>query len=206
MSQINPNLVATAGQPIIVPEDVYNAFLAQQTAAAHGAAPVNPVMGQPAQQLFETPPTPPPPASTMQAMQQQGGWVTQGVHAVPNQSAAAAATMNPANVGGQQPAPAAQPARAGLQQEVNQFVKEAATMFGNNNQQQGQVQNQQCQQAQGPGFFDTTTGKVTLGVGGIGVGVLGTKLLGGIFGGGSNNSCSASDAGALASAFKMLLG
>ena len=70
------------------------------------------------------------------------------------------------------------------------------------NQQNG-VQQQTNGQVQQP-FFDTTTGKVVIGVGGVGVGAVGYKIVSSLFGN-SGSSCSASDMNALGNAFKCLL-
>lgn len=198
MSQQNGIPTATAGQPgVTIPADVYNTMVAQ------GLAPAMPGMaGQPTQQIFEQPQMQPPPASTMQAMQQQGqnGWVAQSSTIRPQAPSFAAQMVQPQQQAAQQQQ--AGGIRQELPGEVREFIERMSNMFNNNNQQQMQ---QQQGQPQGPGFFDTTWGKVSIGAGGIGVGIIGHKIFSGIFSGGSNNSgCSMNDAAALGNAFKFL--
>lgn len=217
MNQQQFQAAATAGQPtVMIPTDVYQTLVGQGLIAP----------GQPAQQIFDQQQQPPPPpASTMSAMgqQQQGGWqqTNQAPVYVPKQQfnaqgqpGAQGFTQQPQP---QRQAPQQQPRvapgeRVGspLEQAAYNFMdlienkvdtrieRRMEEMMNNNGQQQQQGG------VQPPSFFDTTTGKVTIGVGGIGIGVLGTKIFSGIFGGNGNN-CSANDASALASAFRTLL-
>ena len=192
------NQAASAGQPgVTIPLDVYN-----QVFGTNPNQPVNPIMGQPTQQVFQQPETPPPPAGTIAAMQRSGQtqFQPQG-QAQPIQSAPnayhAQVQQQPQQQAQQQPQ-----MRPDLPAEVQDFIgKVESLMFGNGNQQQDQQQ-QMMQQQQS--FFDTGWGKATMVTGGIGIGVLGTKIFGGLFGS-SNNNVSSSDMSALGNAFKTLL-
>lgn len=196
---------ATAGQPgqVFIDQATYNHLLQQGL--------ITP--GQPTQQIFQQPVQPPPPASTMQAMAQQQGWVPQGppttttpTHAAMHAQAMPQQQSQFAQMAAQPQQPQAQVANnPQLQQQVGQFMEQLKEgmmdMFGNGGNQQ---QPQQQGQPQGPGFFDTTWGKITIGAGGIGVGVVGTKLISSIFGD-SKAGVSANDANAFVNAFKTLL-
>lgn len=209
---------ATAGQPTGVTIDPTTAQWLQTQGI--------PIPGQPIQQVFQQPVQNPPPANTMAAMG-QGNWQVQGqaTHQIPNmqfnampyqgqQRVMTAAQTAAANG---QTEPGSPLERQTLQSQLQQFDGlvtraidegverrlEQMGIFGG--QQQGAVPQQQIVngQVQQP-FFDTTTGKVVIGVGGVGVGAIGYKIMSNIFGGGGN-SCSASDMNALGNAFKCLL-
>ena len=218
----NQQPAATAGQPNGIYIDPNTAATLQQQGIP---IPNYAMPGQPAQQTFQQPTPNPAPAGTMAAMGNQGWQVTnRTVHSAQSQPAYYAAPYQPAMTAAQigaitaangQTEPGSPLEKRTVMQQLQQFdglltqaIDEGVErrldqiMAIMTNQQQQGVPQQQGQVDQP--FFDTTTGKIVIGAGGVGVGVLGTKIFSNVFGGG-NNSCSASDVSALANAFKQLL-
>lgn len=221
----NTQPAATAGQPLNNISIDANAIAALQRIFPQFTIP-----GQPVQQTFQQPTPGPAPAGTMAAMGGNEGWKMQQQtpYQIPNQgqysampqqplTAAQASRMAAANG---QTEPGSPLERQMLQQQLQAFDNLLTQnidskierrliemgFFGNNQQQgipqQQMMMNGQVQQS----FFDTTTGKVVIGAGGVGIGVLGTKLFSSAFGGGNNSTyCTANDMNALVNAFKQLL-
>ena len=206
---------ATAGQPMGITLDPNTVQFLQ----AQGLA----IPGQPTQQVFQQPVQNPPPANTMAAMQ-QGNWQVQGQtsHQVPNMQFNAAPYQGQPRImtaaqtaaANGQTEPGSPLEKRTLQAQLQQFdgllhkaiddgVERRLEQMGILGNQQNGVQQQTNGQVQQP-FFDTTTGKVVIGVGGVGVGAVGYKIVSSLFGN-SGSSCSASDMNALGNAFKCLL-
>lgn len=214
----NQQPAATAGQPNGVFIDANTAQMLQQQGIQLPYA----MPGQPTQQTFQQQTPNPAPAGTMAAMG-QGGWQVQQhmTHQTPPQvqyampqhplTAAQASRLTAANG---QTEPGSPLERRTIQQQLQELdglltraIDEGVErridyIMGILNGQQQQVNG--VQQVEQP-FFDTTTGKVVIGAGGVGIGVLGTKIFGSIFGGNSSHGCSANDINALGNAFKQLL-
>lgn len=150
-------------------------------------------MPQPAQQVFQHPgPQQPQPASTMQAMNQQAQQQWQQIPVQPNQRPAAqvvyqAEAQQPRIVSAdefnrQVEELAENKFRVRQQEVINNAMaamKGVQNMFGMNNNNQQQQQNNQ------PSFWDTTTGKITIGGMGGALGIGGYKLISKFFGGNS---------------------
>ena len=146
------------------------------------------IPGQPTQQTFQNPAQQmPPPASTIQAMQQQAQPQYQQVpiqpqviyQPIPPQGI----TISQDDFNKQVEELAENKYKIRAQEVINNAVaamKGVANMFN-------QQPQQQCPQQQQPSFWDTTTGKVTIGGIGGAIGVGGCKLISHFFGGNSRS-------------------
>lgn len=208
----NQQQAATAGSPNGIYIDPNTAATLQQQGIR---IPNYAMPGQPAQQTFQQPTPNPAPAGTMAAMGNQGWQFTNNTthsaqdqpvyYAVPQQPAMTAAQIGAITAANGQTEPGSPLEKNSVMQQLQEFKSLLTQVIdeGVGMKMDQIMANKQQEQANQP-FFDTTTGKIVIGAGGVGVGVLGTKIFSNVFGG-SNNSCSASDVSALANAFKQLL-